>query len=58
MQFFYSGHIEALGIFYLSMKKINVQVGTFEHTYNGVISDVIFDTRSAEPWHWEGERPI
>ena len=32
------------------MRKINVQIGTFEYTYNGIISDVIFDTRDSELW--------
>lgn len=50
MEFSYSGSIDALGKFYLSMRKINVQIGTFEYTYNGVISDVIFDTRGFKLW--------
>ena len=50
MEFYYSGSIEALKIFYLSMRKINVQIGTFEYSYNGIISDVIFDTRDSELW--------
>jgi hypothetical protein len=35
MGFYYSGNIEKLKTFYLSMRKINVQIGTFEYTYNG-----------------------
>lgn len=50
MEFYYSGSIEALKTFYLSMRKINVQIGTFEYTYNEIISDVIFDTRDSEFW--------
>lgn len=50
MEFYYSGSIEALKIFYSSMRKINVQIGTFEYTYNGMVSDVIFDTRDYELW--------
>lgn len=33
------------------MRKLNVQIGTFEHTYNSVVSDVIFDTRSSDGWN-------
>lgn len=50
MGFFYSGSIEALKTFYLSMRKLNVQIGTFEYTYNGIVSDTIFDTRDFELW--------
>jgi putative transposase len=50
MGFYYSGNIEKLKTFYLSMRKINVQIGTFEYTYNGIVSDVIFDTRDSELW--------
>lgn len=50
MEFSYSGSIDALKMFYLSMRKINVQIGAFEYTYNGVISDVIFDTRGSKCW--------
>ena len=50
MEFYYSGSIKVLKNFYLSMRKINVQVGTFEYTYNGIVSDVIFDTRDFELW--------
>ena len=32
------------------MRKINVQIGTFEYKYNGIVSDVIFDTRDSELW--------
>ena len=32
------------------MRKINVQIGTFEYTYNEIVSDVIFDTRDSELW--------
>ena len=35
MGFYYSGNIEKLKTFYLFMRKINVQIGTFEYTYNG-----------------------
>lgn len=51
MGFYYNGEIYALKIFYQSMKEINVQIGTFEYTYNEVDSDVIFDTRSSELWN-------
>ena len=50
MGFYYSGRIEGLKSFYLSMIKINVQIGTFEYKYNGVVSDVIFDTRDLKLW--------
>lgn len=48
MEFYYSGSIEALKTFYSSMRKINVQIGTFEYIYNGIVSDAIFDTRDSE----------
>ena len=32
------------------MRKISVQIGTFEYTYNGIVSDAIFDTRDSELW--------
>lgn len=50
MEFFYSGRIDALREFYLSMQEMNVQIGTFEYTYNKVASDVVFDTRSSDSW--------
>ncbi|MDY4172527.1 MAG: DUF6037 family protein [Evtepia sp.] len=50
MEFCYSGRIDNLKVFYLSMRKINVQIGTFVHIYNEVISDVILDTRGSEFW--------
>lgn len=27
-----------------------MQIGTFEYKYNGIVSDVIFDTRDSELW--------
>lgn len=48
MGYYYSGSIKVLKNFYLSMRKINVQIGTFEYTYNEMVSDVIFDTRDSE----------
>ena len=50
MEFSYSGSVEELKKFHLSMLKINVQIGTFEYIYNEVVSDAIFDTRDKEPW--------
>ncbi len=50
MEFSYSGRVEGLKNFYLSMLKINVQIGTFEYIYNEVVSDAIFDTRDTELW--------
>lgn len=35
---------------YRSMKNLNVDIGTFEHEYNGVQSSVIFDTRNPMGW--------
>lgn len=35
---------------YCSMKNLNVDIGTFEHEYNGVQSSVIFDTRNSMGW--------
>ena len=37
MEFSYSGRVEGLKKFYLSMLKINVQIGTFEYIYNEVV---------------------
>lgn len=51
MGFSYSGKIEKLSEFYKSMCKLNIQIGTFEHSYNKVTSDVIFDTRDIEQWN-------
>ena len=50
MEFSYSGSVEGLKKFYLSMLKIDVQIGTFEYIYNKVVSDAIFDTRDTELW--------
>lgn len=50
MEFSYSGSVEGLKKFYLSMLKIDVQIGTFEYIYNEVVSDAIFDTRDTELW--------
>lgn len=50
MEFFYSGRIDALREFYLSMQEMNVQIGTFEYSYNEVASDVVFDTRNSDSW--------
>jgi hypothetical protein len=50
MEYSYSGVVEGLKEFYLSMRKINVEIGTFKHEYNTVLSDVIFDTRSSDGW--------
>lgn len=49
MQFDYHKYMNSIKVFYLSMRSLNVQIGTFEFTYNGILSDVIFDTR-ATPW--------
>lgn len=49
MPFNYRKYMNSIKIFYLSMRNLNVQIGTFEFAYNGIMSDVIFDTR-ATPW--------
>ncbi|HEM6099515.1 TPA: hypothetical protein U2B91_001179 [Streptococcus suis] len=46
MTFYYSKKIDNLGELYRSMCGLGVQIGTFIHVYNGVESDVIFDTRT------------
>lgn len=51
MAYSYSGVLDGLKIFYSSMCRLNVEIGTFEHIYNNVISDAIFDTRDSEEWH-------
>ena len=43
MGYSFSGVVDGLKEFYSSMRKLNVQIGTFEHTYNEIVSDVIFD---------------
>ena len=48
MPFNYKGKLEQLKTFHKSMLKLGVTIGTFEHTFNGVCSDVIFDTKSNE----------
>lgn len=50
MGYSYSGVVDGLKEFYLSMRKLNVEIGTFEHTYNSVVSDAIFDTRDSAGW--------
>lgn len=51
MEYSYRGKVEGLKAFYNSMRQLNVEIGTFEHKYNNVISDVIFDTRNSEEWN-------
>lgn len=41
--------MNSIKVFYLSIRHLNIQIGTFEFAYNGITSDVIFDTR-ATPW--------
>ncbi|MCH3964533.1 MAG: hypothetical protein LKE46_09680 [Clostridium sp.] len=50
MGYSYSGVVEGLKEFYSSMRNINVEIGTFKHKYNTVLSDVILDTRSSDGW--------
>ncbi|MCL2312750.1 MAG: DUF6037 family protein [Firmicutes bacterium] len=50
MGFEYSGVVSALKSLYESMRKLNVEIGTFEHKYNDVVSDAIFDTRNSSGW--------
>ena len=50
MEYSYHGTINRLREFYTSMRALNVGIGTFEHGYNGVNSDVIFDTRNSLEW--------
>lgn len=50
MEYSYSGVVGGLKEFYSSMRNINVEIGTFKHEYNTVLSDVIFDTRSSDGW--------
>lgn len=51
MGYSYSGKVEKLSDFYKSMRQLGVQIGTFEHTYNHITSDVIFDTRNTKQWN-------
>lgn len=51
MEYSYSGTLNGLKEFYFSMRTISVEIGTFEHEYNNVISDIIFDTRTLEGWN-------
>lgn len=50
MGYSYSGVVGGLREFYSSMRKLNVEIGTFKHTYNDIISDAIFDTRNSAGW--------
>lgn len=50
MGYSYSGVVDGLKEFFSSMRKLNVEIGTFEHTYNGIVSDAIFDTRDTTGW--------
>ncbi|WP_438492084.1 DUF6037 family protein [Paenibacillus sp. IHBB 3054] len=50
MGYSYSGMVDGLKTFYSSMRQLNVEIGTFEHKYNNVISDAIFDTRDSGGW--------
>ncbi|HFI0144961.1 TPA: DUF6037 family protein [Streptococcus suis] len=46
MTYSYSKKIDNLRELYKSMCGLGVQIGTFVHVYNGIESDVIFDTRT------------
>lgn len=46
MVYSFNGKIENLVVFYKSMCQMKVQIAAFTHIYNGVISDVIVDTRN------------
>jgi hypothetical protein len=50
MGYSYSGVVDGLKEFYSSMRKLNVEIGTFEHTYTGIVSDAIFGTRDTAGW--------
>ncbi|MPM88306.1 hypothetical protein SDC9_135408 [bioreactor metagenome] len=50
MGYSYSGTVNGLKEFYFSMRTLSVEIGTFEHEYNNVFSDTIFDTRSSDGW--------
>lgn len=51
MEFSFSCKLEKISEFYKSMRQLGVQIGTFEHKYNYVTSDVIFDTRNEKQWN-------
>lgn len=51
MVFSFSSKVEKISEFYKSMRQLSVQIGTFEHKYNDVTSDVIFDTRNEKQWN-------
>lgn len=48
MSYNYKKKLEQLKVFHKSMIKLGVGLGTFEHSFNGVNSDVIFDTKNSE----------
>ncbi len=50
MGYSYCRMVDGLKTFYNSMRQLNVEIGTFEHKYNNVISDAIFDTRDSGGW--------
>lgn len=47
-QFYFSRELRQLRLFYASMKKQKIDIGTFEHKYNNIKSDVILDTSQHE----------
>lgn len=51
MEFSFSSKVEKISEFYKSMGQLSIQIGTFEHKYNDVTSDVIFDTRNEKQWN-------
>lgn len=36
MEFLFGSKVEKISEFYKSMRQLNVQIGTFEHIYNGI----------------------
>lgn len=51
MEYSYNGILEGLKPFYSLIWKLGVGIGTFEHNYNGVHSDVVFDIRNSNGWN-------
>lgn len=48
-EFHFSRKLDQLSVFHVSMRKLKVDVGVFDYTYNGIESSVIFNTKTS-PW--------
>lgn len=51
VEYNYQSKLQGLDLFYISMRELNVRIGTFDFKYNKVESDVIFDIRDTRQWY-------